>query len=389
MTDHPKPEQLTEGVAAAGRAKKTVRPVQREIDALPLASGDWSVAGVPGLYVRCGVRAKTFRLQRRVRGRIIWRVLGQVTVAEARRIAMTEWAKLRPKPAQNRVTLAEAWQRYVSEKSLAPKTRFLFEYNLNKYLADWKGRPLEEIGEDRPGVREFFLRLARTRGVAIAHQVLRQLRAVYRYHERVLPQLPPCPTHVVELPRIRPRDWALSDEELRQWWAAVQQLNPVKRMFWVTLLLTGARRGSVEALRWRDIDFGKRIVHFRVAKGGRTYSIPAPDLLLELLARYRENDAPPSEWVFPSALKPGMHLVRVRDSERGVASAHHLRHTYRTVLAELGATPDQARLLMGHSLGSDVSSGYITAPLLIEALRGLANAVARRYAEILGWSGQS
>jgi integrase len=82
------------------------------------------------------------------------------------------------------------------------------------------------------------------------------------------------------------------------------------------------------------------------------------------------------------------HLVNVRDDKRGVASAHHLRHTYRTVLAELGATPDQARLLMGHSLGSDVSSGYITAPLLLESLRPLANAVARRYAAVLGWSDQ-
>jgi hypothetical protein len=43
---------------------------------------------------------------------------------------------------------------------------------------------------------------------------------------------------------------------------------------------------------------------------------------------------------------------------------------------------------MGHSLGSDVSSGYITAPLLIESLRPLANAVARRYAAVLGWSDQ-
>jgi integrase len=388
MSDNPNPEQITQAVRPAGRATKTVRPVQREIDALPLASGDWSVAGVPGLYVRCGTRTKTFRLQRRVRGRIIWRVLGQVTVAEARRIAMTEWASLKPKPAQNRVTLVEAWQRYVSEKSLAAKTRFLFEYNLNRYLADWKARTLDEIGEDRAGLREFFLRLARTRGAGIANQVLRQLRAVYRYHERVLPQLPPCPTHVVELPRIRPRDWAMSDEELRQWWAAVQQLNPTKRMFWLTLLLTGARRGSVEALRWRDIDFDKRIVHFRVAKGGRTYSMPAPDLLVELLLRYREQEALPSEWVFASPKKLDAHLVNVRDDKRGVASAHHLRHTYRTVLAELGATPDQARLLMGHSLGNDVSSGYITAPLLIESLRPLANAVARRYAAVLGWSDQ-
>jgi len=165
-------------------------------------------------------------------------------------------------------------------------------------------------------------------------------------------------------------------------------LNPVKRTFWLALLLTGARRGSVEALRWRDIDFERRVIHFRVAKGGRTYSVPAPDLLLEILRRYRETEAPPSDWVFPSPQKPDAHLVNVRDDKRGVASAHHLRHTYRTVLAELGATPDQARLLMGHSLGSDVSSGYITAPLLLESLRPLSNAVARRYAAVLGWSDQ-
>jgi hypothetical protein len=54
-------------------------------------------------------------------------------------------------------------------------------------------------------------------------------------------------------------------------------------------------------------------------------------------------------------------------------------------LAELGATPDQARLLMGHSLGSDVSRGYITALLLVESLRPLANAVAKKYAAVLGW----
>jgi integrase len=75
----------------------------------------------------------------------------------------------------------------------------------------------------------------------------------------------------------------------------------------------------------------------------------------------------------------------VRDEKRGVASAHHLRHTYRTVLAELGATPDQARLLLGHSLGGDVSRGYITPHLVIESLRPLAEAVASRYAQVLGW----
>lgn len=71
--------------------------------------------------------------------------------------------------------------------------------------------------------------------------------------------------------------------------------------------------------------------------------------------------------------------------KRGVVGAHHLLHTYRTVLAELSATPDQARLLMENWLGGDVSRGYITAPLLVESLRPLANAVANHYARLLAW----
>jgi integrase len=198
---------------------------------------------------------------------------------------------------------------------------------LDRYLADWKNRTLEEIGDDRPGVREFFLNLAGSYGVALAHQVMRQLRAVYRYHQKVAPDLPECPTVVVELPPVTARDWALSDEELRQWWAAVQQLNPVKRMFWLTLLLTGARRGSVEALRWRDIDFDKRIVHFRVAKGGRTYSIPPPTYCLNYSALPREGS--PAERVgLPfspeTGCAPGQRAGRQARRGKRASPATHL-----------------------------------------------------------------
>ena len=53
-------------------------------------------------------------------------------------------------------------------------------------------------------------------------------------------------------------------------------------------------------------------------------------------------------------------------------------------MAELGATSDQARLLLGHSMGGDVSRGYITAPLLVESLRPVTNAVSERLLSILG-----
>jgi integrase len=93
----------------------------------------------------------------------------------------------------------------------------------------------------------------------------------------------------------------------------------------------------------------------------------------------------PSEWLFPSCVNSEPHLVKVRDEERGVASAHYLRHTMQTVLAQLGANPDQTKLMLGHSMSSDVRVRYVSRmlPALIESLRPMSNAVAAYYAGIL------
>jgi len=108
------------------------------------------------------------------------------------------------------------------------------------------------------------------------------------------------------------------------------------------------------------------------------------EALAELLIQYRESsDVPPSEWLFPSPIIEGEHIVDVKNSREGVGPAHRLRHTFRTTLAELAASPDQSRMLMGHSMGSDVSRGYITSSLVIESLRPITNAVAAHYSKIL------
>jgi len=370
---------------AAPTGKKTVPCRQNAIDALPAGSGDWSVEGVPGLILRCGATKKTFRVQRRVNGRLVSKVLGELSAAAARRQATLLWQRLKPVPPEGKMTLEAAWRQYLDEKPLAPATRRLYSYNLEKYLADWRDRSLEQIGRDRAGVRSLYLTLCRKHGAPLASQVMRQFRAVYRYWARVNLDLPPCPTDAVDIAPVRARDWALSEDELRAWWAGVQRLGRLKRTFWQVILLTGARRGSVEALRWRDVDLERGLIHFSAAKAGRTYSIPACRRLVELLRAWREQAPPDSEWVFESPLKPGRHIVAARDDKRGVASAHHLRHTYRTVLAQIGCPPDSARLLMGHSLSGDVSRGYITAGLMAESLRPWAEAVEKRYSEVMGW----
>jgi integrase len=320
-----------------------------------------------------------------VNGRLVTKVLGELTAAAARRQATLIWQRLKPAPPEGKMTLDEAWRRYMDERPLAATTRRLFEYNLKKYLAEWRGRSLEQIGQDRAGVRSLYLTLSRKHGLALASQVLRQFRAVYRYWGRVNLDLPPPPTDAVDIAPTRARDWALTAGELRAWWAGVQRLRPLKQVLWQVLLLTGARRGSVEALCWKDVDFDRGLIAFSAAKAGRTYSVPACKRLVELLRAWREQCSPDSEWVFESPQRPGRHIIAARDDKRGVVSAHHLRHTYRTTLAQLGCPPDSARLLLGHSLSGDVSRGYITPGLVVESLRPWAEAVAARYGEVLGW----
>ncbi len=370
--------------------KKTVAATQAAINALPYGSGDWVVEGIPGLVVRCGARSKSFRILRRVAGRQVKRVLGELTLAEAKRQAMFHWRDLKPKlpTAASIPTLAQALDAYFRDKQLSARTVEDYRYMLQKYMPDLLDKRLDLIALDRAGMRERIGRIAKNNGAATAALVLRVYRAVHNWHRKVCPDLPESPTTACATPRVRARDWALSDEELRRWWAAVSRLSPVKRCFWLTLLFTGARLDSVRLLKWTDVDWEKKIIRFSAAKGGRVYAIPMPERLEALLVEYRDREWVPNEagWVFPSPVRPGEPLsARVRDDKRGVCSAHHLPHTMRTRLAEVGATPDLARIALGHSMTQDVSQRYITTSLLVESVRPVLNAVAERYVRILGF----
>ena len=377
---------------------KSVEPNQKSIDALALGSGSWRVEGIPGLYLRCRSKIKSFELQRRIDGQLVKETLGAMPIKRARELATKRWASLRVKPSKDGViTLEDAIEQYIGAKSLAPKTVKIARYNAERYLSKWKRRSLGDIGKDRAAIRLLQQTITKQHGRSTSNQVMRLLAAVYRWNQDINEELPDWPRKVAELHKIKSRDWAYSPEELKAWWSCdaevdgkkvkqgVSTLGPVKRMWWITALLTGARKGSIEALKWDDIDLAKKVIHFAVAKGGRTYRIPMADLLASILKKYRDSeDAVPSQWVFPSPTIDDAHMVDVKNVREGVGPAHRLRHTFRTILAEIGASPDQARLLLGHSMGSDVSRGYITAPLLVESLRPITNTAAKRYLEIIG-----
>jgi integrase len=377
---------LTALPTRAVAAKKVVEADQRAIDALPPSSGEWKVKGVLGLLVWCGATQKSYRLVRRVNKRLVKRTLAARSLAEARREAIRVWKSLRPPSEEPIPTLEQALTAYLAGKRLAERTRVDYEKFIRRYLAEWLGRRLDALALDRAGFRKRIADIEREHGAATAALLLRIYRAIHNWHRKVLPDLPESPTTACETPRVRPRDWALSDDELRRMGEAMQRLAPVKRAWWLTALLTGARAGSISNLRWDDIDLDKKVILFRVVKGDRPYAIPLADRLADFLREYREKDWLPnrSGWVFPSPLNPDRPLYR-QVKNAGLPAPHSMRHTMRTRLAEAGATPDLARIVLGHSLSQDVSQRYITAHLLVEAVRPLLNGVAERYAEVLAW----
>ena len=60
----------------AAAPTKVVEANQKAVDALPLNSGTCRVYGVRGLYLRCRARAKSFFIQRRVKGTLVKETLG-------------------------------------------------------------------------------------------------------------------------------------------------------------------------------------------------------------------------------------------------------------------------------------------------------------------------
>jgi integrase len=155
----------------------------------------------------------------------------------------------------------------------------------------------------------------------------------------------------------------LSGDELARLTAALadwpdRQFANIVRM----LLLTGARRGEVLAMRWADVDLGtgtwtkpasttkQRVDHVV------PLSAPARQLLAEIQTQQASEHRALGEFVFPSHGATG-HTVEIWYAwlalckSAGIANLrlHDLRHSFASQLASGGASLPLIGALLGHS----------------------------------------
>jgi integrase len=165
------------------------------------------------------------------------------------------------------------------------------------------------------------------------------------------------------------------------------------------LLLTGARRGEVLAMRWGDIDLN---VTLDDGKNGGTWTKPASttkqkadhvvplaaaarQLLSEIRQRQTATKKILGEYVFPSAGSTG-HIIEVQKSWRRLSKSagisglriHDLRHSFASQLASAGVSLPLIGALLGHS---QPATTHRYAHLFQDPQRAAVEKVARIIAE--------
>jgi integrase len=157
------------------------------------------------------------------------------------------------------------------------------------------------------------------------------------------------------------------------------------------LLYTGLRKMEMATLKWADIDWKAKTFTFSPEKkrGEKPaddrvtmpLSVQAHRLLLKRRADGWEND-----YVFPGKY-PSPHISNMDNWKRDIIQTsgvkfcfHDLRRTFITIAESLDIPHYALKALLNHSMGNDVTGGYIC--MSTERLREPMQRIADRIVEL-------
>lgn len=308
------------------------------------------------------------------------------------------------------LTVAEVWPRYMAEGK--PKRKAAWK---PRYVADLKkavspgGEPKKRgKGKTKPGhlaalmplrlasidqdtIRDWYAKEAKTAPIQAARAVAmfsgflswcatkKDLRALVQRDAARASELGDV------LPGVNKRRDALEIDQLPAWFAGTDKLQSrTARAYLQALVLTGARREEMAALRWADVDFQWQKLTI-ADKVEATRVIPLTPYMAHLIGSLPRHD----EWVFASVRlssgKKGAPRVWVKASASGHiaepsaphaavladagiphVSIHGLRRTFSLLGEAAGAPAGAIAQVMGHK-PSAIAEGY--RPRSIDALR--------------------
>ncbi len=167
---------------------------------------------------------------------------------------------------------------------------------------------------------------------------------------------------MVPTPKTKPND-CLRRAQIKPWFEAVQKIgNPVIAAYLQGLLLTGARRNELAALRWADVDFQWKSLTIRdKVEGERT--IPLTPYLEHLISWLTRRN----EFVFSSPTAASGRLEEPRNPHNKALAAaalpalslHGLRRSFGTLSEWVEVPAGIVAQIMGHKPSAIAEKHYI------------------------------
>ena len=145
----------------------------------------------------------------------------------------------------------------------------------------------------------------------------------------------------------------LSALERKRLLAACKEASWPKLYLLVLMAITsGARRGELLGLRWKDIDFERQTAYVQTSKNGHPKVLPLTDTVVKELTRFRQQD---SSLIFNSEIKLDKAFHFNKQWKKALVEAkvedftfHCLRHTCASYLAQSGASLLEIADVLGH-----------------------------------------
>jgi integrase len=156
----------------------------------------------------------------------------------------------------------------------------------------------------------------------------------------------------------RARSRVLDDQEIRDLWAALEEMPKPYAAFLRTLLLTGQRRDELRRAQWSEISGDVWTIPSSRYKGKRDHIVPVtPAIAAQLAARrtgfiFSRGDGRNPLGAL-STLKHRLEAkLTARRGDKPIADwrLHDLRRTARTLLSRAGVPADIAERVIGHAM---------------------------------------
>ena len=362
---------------------------------------------VKGFGVRCRPSgAKFYILKTRVGGRQRWLTIGRHdspwTAEQARSEALRLLGQIADgkDPAAERdnkktaVSIKELGERFLADYAahhVKPKTAKDYQHLVNKLIVPALGHhKITDLA--RADVSAFHHEHRDTR--YLANRALAVLRKMLNLAEEWGlrdDNTNPC-RHVKKYSE-KPRERYLTETELQRLGEALAKAEETdsESLFFIAairlLILTGARREEIVALRWEHVDFERGVLRLPDAKTGKR-EIVLNDAALDVLRKIPRVVDNPHVIV---GGRDGQHLVNMKGPwgrirlEAGLDGLriHDLRHSFASVAAGKGESLPVIGKLLGHTQ-AQTTARY--AHLQMDPLRSASNAIGASIVSAMAFS---